>query len=162
MPTMMLASSPICASVFMMRLASHPMTPPMMIATRKPMMCVLQFVERGLTSGSGLTVRRQALERKPSVTPCRSCRHRHRDEGGLRDLGLGGPGHRRLLRVGVDAPRALRDLCDAERDQLLGPGGDGAVLERLLIELEEGPVGLRRQLAHALELRLHVHAMEFH
>src|SRR2546428_1281543 len=47
--------------------------------------------------------------------------------------------------------RALRDLGDAERDELLGLARDRAVLERLLIELEERSVRLRCELPHALD-----------
>src|SRR5204862_4423709 len=71
-------------------------------------------------------------------------------------------GQRRLPRVGVDAPRALRDLGDAERHELLGLARERAVLERLLVEVEERPVRLRGELPHALELRLDIHAVKFH
>src|SRR5207245_1916178 len=56
----------------------------------------------------------------------------------------------------------LRDLGDAERDELLGLARDRAVLERLLIELEERAIRLRHELAHALELRLHVDVVKLH
>src|SRR5712691_8638054 len=104
----------------------------------------------------------KALECQPAVAPRRSRGHRHRHEGRLRDLRVGGAGERGLLGVGLDAPRTLRDLRDAQRDELLGLAGNRAVLERLLIELEEGPIGFRYQLAHPLELRAHVDAVKFH
>jgi hypothetical protein len=96
------------------------------------------------------------------MAPRRARGHRHRDERGLGDLRVGGAGRRRLLRVGVDAPGALRDLGDAERDELLGLVRDRAVLERLLVELEERAIRLGHELAHLLELRLHVHVVELH
>src|SRR3989441_4703116 len=104
----------------------------------------------------------ETLERQPPMTPRRARGHRHGDERRLRDLGCRGAGERRLLRVRVDAPRTLRDLRDAERDELLGLARDRAALERLLIELEERPVRLRCELPHALELSPHVDAMELH
>src|SRR6267142_1312546 len=42
----------------------------------------------------------KALERESPVAPRRPGRHRHRDEGGLRDLRVGGAGQRRLPRMG--------------------------------------------------------------
>src|SRR5216684_7250065 len=104
----------------------------------------------------------ETLERQPPMTPRRARGHRHGDERRLRDLRVRGAGERCLLRVRVDAPRTLRDLGDAERDELLGLARDRSVLERLLIELEKRAVDLRRELAHALELRLHVDAMKLH
>src|SRR5690242_7871142 len=111
---------------------------------------------------SGALVLLEALQREPPVAPGGTGRHRHRHEGGLRDLRVRGPRLGRLLRVGLDAPGALGDLGDPERDQLLRPVRERPVLERLLIELEEGPVGLRDQLPHALELRRDVDPVEFH
>src|SRR5262249_37194064 len=70
--------------------------------------------------------------------------------------------HRCLLRVGVDAPGALGDLRDAEGDELLGLGRDGAVLEGLLVELEKCPVGFRDELPHLLELSPSVDAVKLH
>src|SRR5438876_9731848 len=96
------------------------------------------------------------------MTPRGASGHRHRDERRLRDLGVGRAGRGRFLRVRVDAPRALRDVGDAERDQLLGLGRDRSVLEGLLIELEECAVYLRGQLAHFFELRADVDAVEVH
>src|SRR2546430_5645050 len=104
----------------------------------------------------------KTLESEPTVTPRRARGHRHRDERRLRDLRVRRAGERRLLRVRVDAPRALRDLGDAERDELLGLAGDHSVLERFRVELEEGLVRLRRELPHALELSLRVDAMKLH
>src|SRR5262249_19915022 len=78
------------------------------------------------------------------------------------DLLIRRPGHRRLLRVNVDAPGALRDLRDAERYQLLHLRGNRAVLERLVIEVEERPIRLGHELAHLLELRSHVDAVKLH
>src|SRR5439155_8631602 len=103
-----------------------------------------------------------SLERQPAMTPPRDRGHRHRDERRLRDLRVRRAGERRLLRVRVDAPRTLSDLGDAERDELFGLTRDRAVLERLLIELEERAVDIRRELAHALELGLHVDAVKLH
>src|SRR5439155_18476499 len=80
----------------------------------------------------------------------------------LRDLRVGGAGGRRLLRVGVDAPGALRDLGDAERDELLRLARDRAVLERLLIELEKRAIHVGNELPHLLELRLDVDVVELH
>src|SRR5262249_36375119 len=68
----------------------------------------------------------------------------------------------RPLRVRVDAPGALRDVRDPERDELLRLGRQRAGLERLAIELEPGAVRLGRELPHALELSLHVDAVEDH
>src|SRR5260370_12723048 len=104
----------------------------------------------------------EAVEREPPVAPRRAGGHRHRHEGGLRDLRVRGAGLRCLAGVGLDAPRALGDLGDAERDELLRLAGDRAVLERLLIELEEGPAGPRDQLPHALELGADVDSVELH
>src|SRR6185369_15886128 len=110
----------------------------------------------------GALVLLQTLQRQPAVAPGGPGGHGHRDERRLGDLGVTGAGGRRLLGVGLDAPGALRDLRDAERDQLLGLAGDRAVLERLLVEVEEGAIGVGHQLAHALELRADVQAVEFH
>src|SRR3989442_1159155 len=106
---------------------------------------------------SGITTRRawvrtsalmflKALEREPAVAPGGARGHRHGDERRLRDLRVRRAGGRGLLRVRLDAPRTLRDLRDAERDQLLGLRRDRPVLERLLIELEERLVGVRHEL----------------
>src|SRR6266705_3961948 len=95
----------------------------------------------------------QALERQAAVAPRGAGGHGHRDEGRLGDLGVRGAGNRGLLRVSVDAPGTLRDLGDAEGDELLGLRRNRAVLERLLIELEEGLVGLRRSEEHTSELQ---------
>src|SRR5262245_38088440 len=62
----------------------------------------------------------------------------------------------------VDAPRALADVRDAERHQLLGLHRERALGERLLVELEPCPIGVRCQLAHAAEHRLHVDSVESH
>src|SRR5258705_578208 len=104
----------------------------------------------------------KALQREAAVTPRCARGHGHRDEGGLRDLGVRSAGSRRLLRVRFDAPGTLRDLRDAERDELLGLAGNRAILEGFLVELEEGPVRLRHELPHPLELSLHVDAVEYH
>src|SRR5712692_10436416 len=104
----------------------------------------------------------QALEREAAVAPRRARRHGHGDERGLGDLLVGGPGDGRFLGVGLDAPGALGDLRDAERDQLLVLARDRAVLERLLIELEERAIRLRDQLAHALELLADLDTVKVH
>src|SRR5216110_3064793 len=114
------------------------------------------------TARPSALVRLETLQGEPAVTPRRARGHRHRDERRLRDLRVRRAGERRLLRVRVDAPRALRDLGDAERDELLGLAGDHSVLERFRVELEEGLVRLRRELPHALELSLRVDAMKLH
>ena len=104
----------------------------------------------------------QALERQPAVAPGRARGHRHGDEDDLADLLVAAPRLRRLLGVRVDAPRALRDVRDAEGDQLLGLDGERAVRERLLVELEPRAIRVGRQLAHAAEYRLHVDTVERH
>ena len=102
------------------------------------------------------------MQRQPAVAPRRPRGHRHGDEDHLADLLVGGAGLRRARDVRLDAPRALRDVGDAERHQLLGLEGQSTGRERLAVELEEAPVGLRRKLAHPLELLLHVDAVKHH
>src|SRR5262249_3719219 len=88
-----------------------------------------------------------ALERQPAVPPRGAGGHGHRDEARLADLLLGDARLLGPLHVRVDAPRALGDLRDAERDQLLRLHVERASLEALLVELEPRPVRLARELA---------------
>src|SRR5256885_1392335 len=69
---------------------------------------------------------------------------------------------RRTPDVGLDAPRALRDVRDAERDELLRLLRQRAHGERLAVEVEEAPVRLRHELAHPFELLLRVDAVKNH
>src|SRR5206468_11369745 len=61
----------------------------------------------------------QALERETAVAPCGPRRHGHRDEDDLADLRVARPRLACPPGVGIDTPRALGDVGDAERDQLL-------------------------------------------
>src|SRR6266566_1361606 len=111
---------------------------------------------------SGALVLLQALQDQPAVAPGGARCHRHGHEDRLGDFSVTGAGHGRLLRVSLDAPRALGDLRDAERDQLFALLRQRAVLERDLVEVEEGAIRLRHQLAHPLELRPDVNPMKLH
>src|SRR5438067_11070150 len=104
----------------------------------------------------------QALERQAAVAPRRARRHRDRDEDHLADLRVARAGLSCAPRVRVDTPRTLRDVGDAERDELLRLDRQRALLEGLRIEVEERAVGLGRELAHALELLRAVDAVKHH
>src|SRR5262249_10928611 len=112
--------------------------------------------------GLGALVLVETLEREAPVAPRRPGRHRHGDEDHLPDLLVAGSRLRGPLGVRVDAPCALRDVGDTERDQLLRLERQRAVGERLVIEVEPGPIGVGRQFTHASELSLHVHTVKHH
>src|SRR5262245_52435089 len=89
-------------------------------------------------------------------------RHRHGDEDHLGELLIARAGLRGPPGMRVDAPRALRDVRDAERDELLALHVERAGLERFLVELEKRAVRLGRELAHALEAFGHLDAVKLH
>src|SRR5690242_11182842 len=73
----------------------------------------------------------KTLKREAAVAPGRAGRQGHRDEDRLADLRVGRARLARALRMGVDAPRALTDLGDPDRDQFLGLHRERPVRERL-------------------------------
>src|SRR5882672_7547911 len=104
----------------------------------------------------------ETLEREPPVAPRRAGGHCHRDEDHLADLLVRGARLPGPVGVRIDAPGALRDVPDAERDELLRLQRQRSGLERLAVEFEPRPERLGRELAHPLELLLHVDAVEDH
>src|SRR5262245_42330545 len=104
----------------------------------------------------------QAVEREAAVGPRGARGHGHRDEDHLTQLLLRRARLRRPGGVRIDAPWALRDVSDADGDQLLRLAVERARGEGLAVEVEECAIRLGRQLAHALELPPHVDTVKRH
>ena len=107
-------------------------------------------------------MRLETLEREPAMAPCGAGGERHGHEDDLADLLVRHACLHSALGVRVDAPGALGDVRDTERDQLLGLDRQRSGREGLRVEVEERPVGVRCQLPHPLELPRHIDAMELH
>ena len=86
--------------------------------------------------------------------------HLHRNEHGFGDLLVGRPQSLGCPRVPVDAPRALGDVCDRDRYEVLDLARKNIIREHNFTEVDKSPGGFRFELTQPLSMFVAIFQIE--